>query len=132
MASLSEFFPTKWLKVPDLQGKDVKLTIQKAVREKIENRQHTGTEAALVCRFIGVDKGLSLHRTNALAIGAAYGDDYTKWDGRGVTLFSAMVDAFGEPVPAIRIRVTPENIQAVGEVADTPDPDSTGNDDLPF
>ena len=111
MAHIDDFFPSKYLKASDLQGRDVKVTIQSLIPEQFENDGKTDTK--LVVYFVGKEKGVVLNKTNAGTIAAAYGYDYTTWSGNQITLYTAMVDAWGETKEAIRIRVTAENMRAV-------------------
>ena len=149
MAHIDEFFPSKYLKAADLAGGEFKISMKGIVVEELENDH--GTESKPVLYFHGTDKGLVLNKTNAHAIADSHGYNYTEWDDRQITLFEAMVDAFGKTVPAIRVKVTPENMQrssngtpvedraieVVPPEQDAPTPEDSGNtssgkDDLPF
>lgn len=151
MAHIDEFFPGKYLKAADLAGGEFKISMKGITVEEMESDR--GTESKPVLYFHGTDKGLVLNKTNAHAISDSHGYNYLEWDGRQITLFEAEVDAFGKKVPAIRVRVTPENMQKSSNEA--PDPEdraievvpplqdappaqddsgntSSGKDDLPF
>ena len=123
MAHIDEFFPSKYLKASDLQGRDVRVTIASLNPEQFENDGKTETK--LVVYFLNKEKGVVLNKTNAGTISTAYGYDYTTWPGNQITLYMAMVDAWGETREAIRVRVTAENMRAVssnGAAPSQPEP----------
>jgi len=123
MPHIDEFFPSKYLKASDLQGRDVRVTIASLNPEQFENDGKTETK--LVCYFAKKEKGVVLNKTNAATIATAYGYDYTQWPGNQITLYMAMVDAWGETREAIRVRVTAENMRAVssnGAAPSQPEP----------
>jgi hypothetical protein len=96
---MSEEFPSKFLKAADLQGREVRVTMQNVEREKI------GEDMKPVLYFKGKDKGVVLNKTNAGTISDAYGDDTEDWFDQPLILFSVMVDFQGKVAPAIRVRV---------------------------
>ena len=118
MPHIDEFFPSKYLKASDLQGRDVRVTIASLNPEQFENDGKTETK--LVCYFAKKEKGVVLNKTNAATIATAYGYDYTQWPGNQITLYVAMVDAWGETREAIRVRVTAENMRAVSSNGSAP------------
>lgn len=141
MAHIDQFFPSKYLKASDLDGRDVKVFIDRVVGEEFDRDDKT--ESKPVVYFIAKEKGVVLNKTNATVIASSYGGDFTKWHGCQVTLYTAMVDAFGETREAIRVRVTAENMRAQPEGVTVPAeavlPDNSGDggastddDSLPF
>lgn len=138
MAHIDDFFPSRFLKASDLQGRDIKVFIDHVEAEDFENDGKT--ERKPVVFFQGKEKGIVLNKTNAGAIAQAYGYDYTSWRGSQITLYTAMVDAWGETKEAIRVRVTAENMRAVNDGQPEPDPTPVSadtqsqdeDDDLPF
>jgi len=96
---MSEEFPSKYLKAADLQGREVRVTMQNVEREKI------GDDFKPVLYFKGKDKGVVLNKTNAGTISDSYGDDTEDWFDQPLILFSVMVDFQGKVGPAIRCRV---------------------------
>lgn len=96
---MSEEFPSKFLKAADLQGREVRVTMQNVEREKI------GDDTKPVLYFKGKDKGVVLNKTNAGTISDSYGDDTEDWFDQPLILFSVMVDFQGKVGPAIRCRV---------------------------
>jgi len=112
MPNMSEMFPSKWLKAADLGGRELKASIERVTQEEFEDRDKGTTEHKWVLWFAGASKGLILNLTNARAVADFYADDTDGWIGRQITLFVASVSAFGKTTDAIRVKVTPENMQA--------------------
>lgn len=144
---ISEEFPSAYLKSTDLGGREIRVTMGRVEREEI------GQDKKLVLYFKGKDKGMVLNKTNANAIGDAYGDDTDDWYDQPLILFSIRTEYQGKPVDGLRCRVpTPkDNREAAprritGGVSDNlrSDPISSGppaghpandappNDDVPF
>ncbi len=104
MTTVSEAFPSNYLKAVDLDNRTVKVVIDKVVFEEIgQNRDNKP-----ILTFAGAKKGLVLNKTNALAIAATYGEEMEGWTGKEIELFSQMVPFQGQNVPAIRVRAVAE------------------------
>ncbi len=84
MTTVSEAFPSNYLKAADLNNRTVK-----------------------------VKKGLVLNKTNAVEIAATHGDQMENWTGKEIELFSTMVPFQGQNVLAIRVRAVAEAVAAV-------------------
>jgi len=95
---LNALYPSNYLKASDLQGREVTVTIDRVVVEKL------GQDDKPIMYFQGKQKGVVLNKTNATNIGSVYGSETTAWTGKKVTLFPAWVDFQGKSVQAIRIR----------------------------
>ncbi len=95
---ISTAFPSEYLKAADLQGRNVRVTM-----DRVEMRD-VGDDTKPVLFFQGKEKGVVLNKTNATNIALAYGDDTDDWNGKEVILYEAMVDFQGRSVQAIRIR----------------------------
>ena len=111
MTTVSEAFPSNFLKAADLNNRTVKVTIDKVVFEEIGQNK----DKKPVMYFDKVQKGLVLNKTNAEQIAATHGQHFEGWTGKEIELFSQMVPFQGQNVAAIRCR-------AVVEVAEG-DPD---------
>jgi arabinogalactan endo-1,4-beta-galactosidase len=112
---MNEIYPSKYLKADDLQGREVRVTMQAVELEKI------GDDNKPVLYFKGKDKGVVLNKTNASTISVAYGDDTEDWYDQPIILFSVMVDFQGKVAPAIRCRVpTAKDNRAVAPVREDP------------
>ena len=130
---IGEAFPSKYLKASDLQGRHVRLQIDKVQLEDI------GDDAAKpVVYFQSKQKGLVLNRTNAQTITDAYGDDTDHWRGAEVELFATKVLFQSRMVDAIRINIPPQQrapapppmVQAPAGGGAKPHDDFS--DDIPF
>ena len=140
---ISSAFPSNYLKAADLQGRQVKVKIDRVEMEDI------GGEHKPILYFVGKDKGIVLNKTNANNIASAYGDNTDDWQDVEIVLFEAMVDFQGKTVAAIRVRIPPprtgpeKRATGMAEAADTserepdarrPAPAAAGDpdDEIPF
>lgn len=128
---ISAAFPSDYLKAADLQGRQVKVKIDRVEIKEI------GGEPKPILYFVGKEKGVVLNKTNASNIAAAYGDDTDDWQDAEVILFEAMVDFQGKTVPAIRVRIPPrqparERRQHAEEVVKVNNPPQDPDDEIPF
>ena len=113
MTTVSDAFPSNWLRAADLNNRTIKVTIDKVVFEEIGQNK----DKKPVMYFEKVQKGLILNKTNATTIGAVYGQEFEGWTGKEIELFSMSVPFQGQNVPAIRVRAVAE-----AEVAGPADP----------
>ena len=127
---ISAAFPSNYIKAADLQGRNVKVKIDRIEMEEV------GGEPKPILYFLDKDKGMVLNKTNASNIAAAFGDDTDEWQGAEVILFEAMVDFQGKTVAAIRVRVPPRApVRQRAPVEDEPQRSSVPNDpddEIPF
>jgi hypothetical protein len=98
----SEAFPSNYLKAADLQGRQVRVTIDRVIMEDV------GDESKMALYFVGKDKGMICNRTNAGSIEALYSDETDEWIGKDIILYSTKVSYQGSMVPAIRIMPPPQ------------------------
>lgn len=96
--NVNDQFPSNYLKASDLQGREVKVTMDRIEMEKL------GDDNKMVLYFIGKTKGVVLNKTNSMNISAGYGPETDNWPGAAVILYSTWVDFQGKSVEAIRIR----------------------------
>jgi hypothetical protein len=109
--SRQDFFPSKYLKVADLNGKTWKLTIKEAVAETMQDFKTKEQTKKPLLRFKGVDRGLILNATNYDKLADNLGDDFEKWIGVEVELLP-VPNPYGEG-DMIRLRiVTPPKPKA--------------------
>lgn len=114
-------FPSLYLSVADLKGKDVHLTIRRVVVEELQSDR--GKEKKPIVYFeetrrkaeengdVSKEKRLVLGRPNGLQIGATLDEEETeKWPGRRITLYEGR----HKGAPCIRVRPTepPPSTQA--------------------
>src|SRR5512139_3859694 len=91
-------FPGQYLKAADLQGKRVRVVIDRVEMEDI------GGETKPVLHFQGKNRGVVLNKTNANAIWGINGsDDTDDWGGTEIVLFPSKTDFQGKRVDCIRI-----------------------------
>ncbi len=111
MTSVSELFPSRFLKAADLKGRTVKVKIKKVEVEEIGQDK----DQKAVAYFDGVERGLVLNKTNAFAIAEIHGDPTDGWTGKEIEIFSMMVPYQGQNVAAIRVRAVAEPGEPVPE-----------------
>lgn len=106
---VSDAFPSQYLKSADLQGRTVKVTIDRYTIEEV------GDDRKPILYFVGKEKGLVLNKTNANEIAFTFGDDMDDWGGKQIELFSMMVSFQGKNMPGLRVRAVrqPNGNQAV-------------------
>ena len=104
MTTVSEAFPSNYLKAADLNNRTIKVAINMVVFEEIGQNK----ESKPIVYFEKVQKGLVLNKTNAVEIAATHGDQMEGWTGKEIELFSQMVPFQGQNVPAIRVRAVAE------------------------
>ena len=120
MTTVSDAFPSNWLKAADLKNRTIKVTIDKVIFEEIGQNK----DKKPVMYFEKVKKGLILNKTNATEIAATHGDHMEGWTGKEIELFSTTVPYQGQNVAAIRVRAVAELALAAAETVLTgPDPD---------
>jgi hypothetical protein len=90
----------------ELQPNEEKtVTIAKTNKEEVAST--TGEkQMCFVAYFHENSKPMVLNKTNCKTIEKLYGADIEKWIGKKITVFAALVKAFGEMVDALRIRPT--------------------------
>lgn len=96
-----DLFPSNYLKASDVEHQPV-VTIRNIARETMKNKQGK-EELKPVLFFDEFEKGVVLNKTNGDIICDLYGKDLNEWIGARIQLQSAMVEAFGERKPAIRV-----------------------------
>ncbi len=127
---ISNAFPSEYLRAADLQGRNVKVTMDRVEMAEL------GNDHKPILFFKGKDKGLVLNKTNANNIAVVYGDDTDEWEGKELILFEAMVDFQGKTMAAIRVRPPSVRDRQPSRSA-APQPshseiDPPLNDDIPF
>ena len=104
MALVDEVYQSdsKWLSAPDLKGKEIKVTIERAKVEEV------GDSHKLVAYFAGKEKGLALNKTNARMIAESYGRDSDDWTGKDIIMYPTKTEFQGRMVDCIRVRIPTE------------------------
>ena len=100
---ISDAFPSKYLKVDDLNDADMLCTITRVALEELGQGHEKDTKP--IVYFAETDKGMACNKTNAGVISKLYGDDTDGWIGKKITLWpNHDVEFRGEIVSAIRVR----------------------------
>lgn len=85
------------------EGKDMVVTIAAAKKEELTNVDGK-KEECLVLHLVG-QKPMVCNKTNAKTISIVTGSPYLEeWAGKSIQLYVEQVRAFGETVPALRVR----------------------------
>jgi hypothetical protein len=103
MPTLSDLFPSKYLKAADLGGKPWQMKIQDARVETMKGL-NGGDETKCVLYFAGAKKAFPLNRTNFSSVAKICGDDSDMWPGHTVEVYPTETEMKGEMVDCIRIR----------------------------
>lgn len=103
---LNEIFKGSYLKADDLQGKTVRLLVERAEVVDFDDGQK------VVLHFSGKDKGLVCNKTNCAVMQEITGsDDTDNWSGAQIHLTVRKVEFQGKLVPALRI-LLPDQVPA--------------------
>lgn len=121
MPDFRSMYDSNYLYAFDLKGRDVTVTIRDVRAVKVKNSEKEEKKPIVFFKESKDSRGLVLCKTNGKTIAQMYGNDTDAWIGKRVTLFAAMVDAFGKTVEAIRIRpMIPKASAKGGEFSDAP------------
>lgn len=110
--------PSKYLQATDFEAPDWKLgreptlTIRQVVLEVMEGEKKDEKKVKGMILLAEVPKGWVMNVTNAKCMAAMWGDETNAWVGKRITLMSEKVYAFGEWVPGIRIKGSPDLAEA--------------------
>jgi hypothetical protein len=103
MPSISDFYPSNYLRAADLGGKEVDVIIDRVTSDEFEQDGKKRTKPVVHFRNTGI-KPLVTNKTNALLIAAACSsDDYNTWPGKQVRLYADLVNFRGKVSEAIRV-----------------------------
>jgi hypothetical protein len=110
MPNINDYFPSKYLKAPDLQGASPVVTIARVMVEPAGRTR----EPKPVVYFVGKTKGLLLNKTNALALEQIAGSPQTEqWIGVKVKLVAATATFGGESFAVVRVQAAPMKLERV-------------------
>lgn len=122
-----QIFPSKYLKEPDLRGRDVQVTIDFAERVTLNQKP------ALLLHFVGKDKGLVINTTIYDQITGATGEDDTdNWNGHSITLFPTTTEYQGKSMPVVRVRAQRPPSNGAKQAAPPAAPPDTDPEDEDF
>jgi hypothetical protein len=109
--------PSKYVSHYDLNGSDVVVTIASIKLAEVIGAGGKKSQKALAS-FVGKEKAMVMGATCLKSIASLYGDDYTAWKGKRVTIYPTTTEASGETVGTIRVR----NVAPKGPGAREPQP----------
>jgi hypothetical protein len=107
---VDDFFPPRYLKASDLQGRRVKVIIEKITTQMFPD----ANKPKPVLYFKGKVKGLPLNMTNAHTISGAYGPEMETWLDKPIVLYPTMVEYQGQQIETIRIEIPHETPKVSG------------------
>lgn len=130
--NVNSIFPSNYLKAADLNGKQIRVTIERIEMETLG--QGNDAKDCPVIYFEGKDKGLVANKTNMTAIAAVYGDETDDWIGAEVVLFEAMATYNGKTGPALRVKIPPRKPEprVAAPKPSERNPPPAEDDDIPF
>jgi len=99
MEHWNKFFPSDFVSSEDLLGREVSGTIEGVVMQSMGDNE--GEKP--VVKLKGC-KDLVLNKTNASVIANMYGNDYTLWRGKSITLDAEDVMFKGRMVKGVRVK----------------------------
>jgi hypothetical protein len=103
-----KLFDYRFLSAEELPG-EIKVKIKAIEQDEAFNGKTK--EAVTVLKFEGAKKGMILNKTNAKQLAVIAKSPYIEdWIGKEIILTSQTVSAFGQQVPAIRIKANLSNI----------------------
>ena len=98
----SQAFPSQYLTAADLQGRRIKVTIDRIDQEEIGQKK----ELLPVLYFRGAQKGMILTKTKGNEIALVYGDEMDDWIGAEIELFEMLVRwPDGQMKPGLHVAV---------------------------
>ena len=105
-------FPSRYLKAVSLNGKPLRVTIDRLENEEI------GGEEKFVIYFQERDQGLALNKTNFESLEYLHGDS-DEWPGKMVELYPNHTSYQGKRVPCIRVRAASKDGQLLLSIGNT-------------
>ena len=98
MPSITETYPSKWIKAADLQGRAATVTITAAPAEKV------GDDIKIILAFTGKEKRLPLNKTNASILASIFGDNSDLSVGKQIVLMPSKTSFGGKVKDTITIQ----------------------------
>jgi hypothetical protein len=137
MANINDAFPSDFLKVEDLQGKNVTVRIESAAIEEIGKGRDK--DRKIVITLVGKKKKFVCNKTNAKTIASLYGQETDDWANQLITLCPREVEFQGDMVMAIRVSLQKPAATAAAPAKVAPPPpvpvaagSSGADEDIPF
>jgi hypothetical protein len=115
MATVEDFFPSRFLKAADLGGKEITVTIDRVESDMFENDGRKQSKPVIHFREAGI-KPMVSNKTNFLMIAAACGKDDKDWPGKRVILYPDLVPFKGTVTEAVRVKRAPAKAELNDEL----------------
>lgn len=103
---MSDAFPSKWLKVENLNNQPMLSTIGTCAMETYQD----GSSAPAIT-LQGSEKMFGLNKTNANTLVTLFGDDSDAWAGKQIEFYPATTNFQSKIVPCIRLRAPQQQAQ---------------------
>jgi predicted YcjX-like family ATPase len=104
VVDFDELYPGRFIKVGDLKGRDVNMTITAVHLEELEG---TKKQDKGVLTFQETPKQLVLNRTNGECIKAMFGRRIADWVGKRITIYPQKIESELADL-AVRVRGSPD------------------------
>lgn len=101
--SFDSLYPGRFIKAGEFGGKTPTVTIKAIHRDMLANGSGS-EEPAVIVEFNETDKSWVMVKTNGVCLRAMFGDDYSEWIGKRITLH-AVKDTSGLSESGLCIRV---------------------------
>lgn len=129
VTTISDLFPSRYLKAADLKGQRRILTLSKIASEEVGRAK----ERKPIVYFQKCTKGMVLNKTNANKIAEVVGSkNIADWPGKQVVLYPTMVDLSGNLVEGIRVDHPTSTGAAVADPQTPPPAFDDANEDSTF
>jgi hypothetical protein len=102
MATMQDFFPSRFLSASDLKGKTVHATIDKISVEEFENDGRKQTKPVITFREKNL-KPLVTNKTNFAIIAKLHGENTDSWSGQKIGLHMELVSFKGKVTESVRV-----------------------------
>jgi hypothetical protein len=103
----NDFYPSKFLRAADLNGKEVVATIDRVEPADFEDNGVKVKKPVIHFRNAGL-KPLVCNKTNGKLLSiACESPDYTTWGGKQVVLYPHLVEMKGDVIEAVRVKRVP-------------------------
>jgi hypothetical protein len=103
MATVEDFFPSRFLKAADLGGKERLVTIDRVESEVFEQDNNRRPKPVVHFKESGI-KPMVANKTNYIMLAAVCGKDDKDWPGKQIILYPQLVPFKNSVVEAVRAK----------------------------
>lgn len=104
---VNDFFPSKYLKASDLQGRALRVIIDRIDIVDLGGEGKPGDTKPVVS-LRDRKKQLVLNKTNAMTLANVLGDETDAWTGKEIEVYPATTSMQGRMVECIRVKLPAE------------------------